>query len=183
MASQDPVNPDRQPQTDTTDPGLPILVQPVPRPKRPSVITTARTLTWIQVALVMICGNCSFGWALQWAFASAAEYFGIAADPFGFGVLSAWAIGFAAISTYAYVVHRWSGRADRRARTTIIIGTAVLVGCTAVAIPVLWPNVGLVLVASAPSLILQAIVVECVYCREGRRWFKRERFDRVAAEP
>lgn len=170
---QHPVNPDREPQEAAIDPELPILVRPAPSPKRPTVITTVRVLTWIQVVLVMICGNCSFGWTLFAAFAWVAEYFDLAADPFGFGMLSAWAVGLAAISTYAYFVHRWSGRADRRAQTTIIIGTAVLVACTvgAAVIGVDQNTTAIFLIAAAPSLIVQAIVLGCAYSWEGRRWF------------
>ncbi|GAA2164181.1 hypothetical protein GCM10010403_47120 [Glycomyces rutgersensis] len=173
MPSQDPTAPGRRPKRITADPEMPILVRPVPKPNRPTVITATRTLTWIQVALVMICGNCSFGWALLGAFAWVAIYFDLS-DPFGFGMLSAWIVGFAAITTYAYFVHRWSSRADRRARTTVVIGTAVLVACIAGAFRALGSNpneAGIVLFASVPSLIVQAIVLGCVYGPEGRRWF------------
>jgi hypothetical protein len=150
-----------------------VLLQPVPRPERPRAINTVRALTAVQVALVMVCGNCSFGWPLAMAIFWVAEYFGAAAE--SFAILGAWAVGFAAITTYAYFVHRWSARADRRARTTIIIGTAVLVGCAAGAIPLLGGSVPetaqFVLLASAPSLLIQAIVLWRVYGREGRRWF------------
>lgn len=160
---------------------LPILLRPVPRRDWPNAITTVSVLTWVQVALVMICGNCSFGWALLAAFAWVADYFDLAVDPFGFGVLTAWAVGFAAISTYAYFVQRWSARADRRARITILIGTAVLAGCTAGAVlgvgAVPLDNIKLILLAAAPSLLIQAIVLRCAYGPEGRRWFNGSKAD------
>jgi hypothetical protein len=162
-----------------------VWLQPAPRPKWPNVISTVRALTGVQVALVMVCGNCSFGWPLAMAIFWVARYFGVAGESFAF--FGAWAVGFAAITTYAYFVYRWSARADRRARTTIIIGTAVLVGCAAGAVPLLGGSVPetaqLVLLASAPSLLIQAIVLRCVYGREGRRWFdssEAARMDRSA---
>jgi hypothetical protein len=171
----EPEDPDQRPQAAAIDPELPILVQPVPTPKWPKVIGTVQALTGLQVALVMLCGNCSYGWALVGAFSWVAEYFDLAVDPFSFGVYSAWAVGFAAIFTYACFTSRWAGRADRRARTTILIGTAVLVGFTAVTIA--FMGVGdpqftkIILIAAAPSLIIQAVVLQCVYGREGSRWF------------
>jgi hypothetical protein len=154
---------------------MPILVRPVPRSDRPHAISTVRALTGCQVVLVMLCGNCSFGWPLVAGFGWLANYFGLAADPLGFGILAAWAVGLAAIVTYAFFTDRWTVRADRRARTTVIIGTAVLVSFTAAAIAV-WKWNGeditvVVLLTATPSLIIQAIVLRCVYGREGRRWF------------
>lgn len=149
-------------------------LQPVPPPKLPSAIGTVRALTVVQVALVMICGNCSFGFPLLAAIAWATERFNWNEDVAEFAIPWSWAVGFAAIFTYAYVTNRWVDRADRRARTTIIAGTVVLVGLTAVTIPVTgWDTSGvnLVLLAAAPSLIIQAIALRCVYGREGRRWF------------
>ncbi|WP_205323987.1 hypothetical protein [Glycomyces sp. YM15] len=168
------MEPDRQPQA--TDPESPILVQPVPHPKWPKVITTVRVLTGLQVALVMILGNCSFGVPLLGAIAWITTQF--SEDAADFAILWTWAVGFAAIFTYAYFTNRWAGRADRRARTTIIIGAVVLVSFTAVAIAVIgWVDRDLliyVLPAATPSLFIQAIVLRCVYGREGRRWFEGE---------
>lgn len=149
-------------------------LQPVPPPKWPKVISTVRVLTGVQVALVMICGNCSFGVPLLAAIVWVAERFNWNEDAAAFGIFWAWALGFAAIFTYAYFTNRWAGRADRRARTTIIIGTAVLVVFTAATISIVGSNadwIAITLLAAAPSLIMQAIVLRCVYGREGRRWF------------
>jgi hypothetical protein len=171
MPAQDPADADRQPQTAPIDPGMPILVQPVPSPKWPPVITTVRNLTGIQVVLVMIFGNCSFGIPLLGAIIWTSVRFDWN-DVAGFGIPLAWTIGFAAILIYAYFTNRWAARADRRARTTIIIGTAVLICFTAAAIPLFgWGAVAVVILAAAPSLTIQAIVLRCVYGREGRRWF------------
>jgi hypothetical protein len=169
----EPEDPDQRPQAAAIDPELPILVQPVPTPEWPKVIATMRILTKVQVALVMILGNCSFGFPLVVAIGWAAALFNEeAAD---FAVPWAWVVGFAAIFTYAYFTNRWAAQADRRARTTIIIGTTVLVVFTAAtAAFVGWLIPGLIMVilpAAAPSLIVQAIVLRCVYGREGRRWF------------
>ncbi|GAA2132830.1 hypothetical protein [Glycomyces algeriensis] len=103
----------------------------------------------------------------------------------GFAVPWAWGVGFAAIFTYAYFTNRWAGRADRRARTTIIIGTAVLVGLTVLTLPMMgWEGgVAWVLIAATPSLIIQTIVLRCVHGREGRRWFEREGAEPVDPEP
>lgn len=162
-----------------------MLLQPVPPPKWPKVINTVRFLTGLQVALVMICGNCSFGLPLLGAIAWPAERFNWNEDPAGFATPWAWAVGLAAILTYAHFTNRWAGEADRRARTTIIIGTAVLVGLTALTVPIMMWEPGLttvILIAAAPSLIVQAIVLRCVYGREGRRWFAREGVEPVASE-
>jgi hypothetical protein len=174
MPSQEPVDPDRHPQEAAIDPEMPILVQPVPTPEWPKVITTVRILTGVQVALIMILGNCSFGFPLVLAIGWVTALFNEeAAD---FAVPWAWAVGFAAIFIYAYFTNRWAAQADRRARTTIIIGTAVLVVFTAATAAFLgWLFPGLLVVilpAAAPSLILQVIVLRCVYGREGRRWFE-----------
>ncbi|MEU5156204.1 hypothetical protein [Glycomyces sp. NPDC021274] len=154
---------------------MPILLQPVPRAKWPKAITTARILTRVQVALVMITGNCSFGFPLVIAIAWPVERFDWHEDPGGIAIIWAWVIGFAAIVTYACLIDLWAGEADRRARTTIIIGTAVLVGFTAVTIATfaIWePALAVVvLIGATPSLIVQAIVLRCVYGWEGRRWF------------
>lgn len=155
---------------------MPILLQPVPRPKWPKAITTARILTRVQVALVMITGNCSFGIPLVAAIGWTATRLDGTEDGFGFAVPWAWAVGFAAILSYAIFTDRWAVRADRRALTTINIGTTVLLGFTALAIPiVIWlgdPELTMVvLLAAAPSLIVQAIVLRCVYGPDGRRWF------------
>ncbi|MFC3495166.1 MFS transporter [Glycomyces rhizosphaerae] len=167
-------DPDREPETAAFDPESPILLRPVPSPDWPKAISTMRVLTGVQVVLVMICGNCSFGFPLLAAISWAAERFNWNEDAAGFAIPLAWAVGFAAIFTYAYFTNRWAGRADRRARTTIIIGTSVLVGFTAVTIPFTTWAPGLIMIilgAAAPSLIIQAIVLRCVYGREGRRWF------------
>lgn len=58
---QPPVNPSERTQKPAIDPELPILVRPVPRPEWPKAISAVRVLTGVQVALVMITGNCSFG--------------------------------------------------------------------------------------------------------------------------
>lgn len=162
-------------------------VQPVPPPKWPKAINTVRILTWVQVALVMITGNCSFGMPLVAAIGWPVERFNLHEDPAGVAIPWAWAMGFAAIFTYACFTNRWAGEADRRARTTIMIGTAVLVSLTAVTITgfAMWePTFAVVvLIAAAPSLIIQAIVLRCVYCGEGRRWFEREGVEQVAPEP
>ncbi|MDA1358073.1 hypothetical protein O1R50_00445 [Glycomyces luteolus] len=174
MPSQDPIDPDSQPETAASAPEMPILVRPIPRPKRPKVISTVRILTGVQVALVMVTGNCSFGIPLAGAIAWPAERFNWHEDPGGIAILWAWVIGFAAIFTYACFTNRWAGEADRRARTTIIIGTAVLVGLTALTIPIMvWEPAltTIILIAAAPSLILQAIVLRCAYGPQGRRWF------------
>lgn len=122
----------------------------------------------------MICGNCSFGLPLVGAIGWVIERFDWHEDS-SIAILWAWGVGFAAISTYAYFTNRWAGRADRRARTTIIIGTAVLVGFTALTIGfvAMWDPqlIKIVLVAAAPSLIIQAIVLRCVYGGEGLDWF------------
>jgi len=178
MSVQDPTEPFRRPRRTPIDRRVPVLVQPAPRPRRPKAIATVRALTGCQVVLVMLCGNCSFGWTLVAAFGWLADHFGLAADPLSFGIYSAWAVGFAAIVTYAFFTDRWTVRADRRARTTIIIGTAVLVSFTAAAIAI-WKWNGdditpAILLAAAPSLIIQAIVLKCVYGREGQRWFDGE---------
>lgn len=149
-------------------------VQPVSPPQLPRVISTVRALTGSQVALVMICGNCSFGLPLFGAIVWAAERFNWNQNVVGwFGIPLVWAVGFAAIFTHAHFTIRWTGRADRRARTTIIIGTAVLVGLTAATIPIGFDEdeISFILVAPMPSLIVQAIVLWCVFGREGRRWF------------
>jgi MFS family permease len=148
-----------------------VLLQPVPPPKWPNVISTLRVLTGVQVALVMICGNCSFGYPILVAISWAAERFNWHENAVGFAIPWAWAVGFAAIFVYAFCTNRWAGRADRRARITIIIGTSVLVGCTAVGTQTAWFQYPIVLAAAAPSLIIQAIVLRCAYGREGRRWF------------
>lgn len=180
-------DPDDQPAAAAPDPETPILVRPVPRPEWPKVITTARVLTGVQVALVMITGNCSFGIPLASAIAWPVEVFNWHEDPGGIAILWAWVIGFAAILTYACFTNTWAGEADRRARTTIIIGTAVLVGLTALtgAAFAFWePALAvIVLIAAAPSLIVQAIVLRCVFGPEGRRWFERERLEQVVTEP
>lgn len=169
-------DPDLQPGAAQPDPEMPILVRPVTRPKWPRVISTVRVLTGVQVALVMITGNCSFGIPLVGAFVWTAERFGWAAkDAIGYGILFAWVGGFAAIFTYAYVTIRWVGRADRRARTAISIATAVLATFTAAAIPIMeWDSntAGIILITSAPSLVVQLIVLDLVSDREGRRWFE-----------
>jgi hypothetical protein len=162
---------------------MPVLVQPVPKSRWPKAIKTVRVLTVMQVVLVMLCGNCSFGWTLVAGFGWLANYFGLTADPLGFGIYSAWAVGFAAIVTYAIFTDRWTVRADRRARTTIIIGTVVLVSFTAAAIAIWrWTGddiTGAILVAAAPPLILQAIALGCVFGHEGRRWFASSEADRM----
>ena len=163
-----------------------MLLQPVPPPKWPKVINTVRFLTGLQVALVMICGNCSFGFALLAAITWAAERLNWSENAAGDAIPWAWGVGFAAILTYAYFTNRWAGRADRRARTTIIIGTAVLVVLTAVTISMAGSDtswIKIILLAAAPSLIIQAIVLRCVYGREGQRWFEREGVEPVAPEP
>lgn len=173
MPSPDPVEPDSEPKEAAVGPELPSSVQPATRPELPKVITTVRALTVVQVVLVMIGGNCSFGIALFAAIAWPIDRFNWHEDP-SVAIPWAWAVGFAAISTYAYFTNRWACRGDRRARTTIIVGTAVLVGFTAVAILFLpWDPVfvTVILLAAAPSLIVQAILLRCVYGREGRRWF------------
>ena len=61
----------------------------------------------------------------------------------------------------------------------------MLVGFTAVTVPIMMWEPGLttvMLIAAAPSLIVQAIVLRCVYGREGRRWFAREGVEPVASE-
>jgi hypothetical protein len=146
----------------------------VPSPDWPKTIARVRVLTGVQVVLVMILGNCSFGIPLLGAFAWAAERFELSEDPAGFGIPLAWAVGFAAIFTYAFFTIRWAGRADRRARTTIVIGMAVLVALTAAALPITGWDPGfvtLILLAAEPSFIVQTIVLGCVYGREGQRWF------------
>jgi hypothetical protein len=162
---------------------MPILVQPVPKSRWPKAIKTVRVLTVMQVVLVMLCGNCSFGWTLALGIGWAAKYFGLTADVIGFGIPSAWIVGFAAIFTYAYFTNRWAARADHRARTTIIIGTVVLVSFTAAAIAIWRWNgddiTGAILVAAAPPLILQAIALGCVFGHEGRRWFASSEADRM----
>lgn len=183
MPAQQPVDPDDQPQEPLFGNELPSLLRPVPRPKWPKVITAVRVLTGVQVALVMITGNCSFGIPLASVIAWPAELFNWHEDPGGIAILWAWAIGFTAILTYAYFTNTWAGEADRRARTTIIIGTAVLVGLaalTGVAFA-FWEPVltAIVLIAAAPSLIVQAIVLRCVYGPEGRRWFNSSEADRM----
>lgn len=174
MTSQDPTDSEPRQESAAVEPGMPILVRPVPGPKVPNAIGNARVLTWGQIALVMICGNCSFGWPLFAAFSLPADRFNWSDDPAGFAIPWAWAVGFAAIFTYAYFVNRWADRADRRARTTIIIGTAVLVSLTIAAI-VMWgwaqSITPFILLTSAPSLIVQAIVLGLVYSSEAQRWF------------
>ncbi|MDN3238524.1 hypothetical protein [Glycomyces tritici] len=174
MPAPEPAEPDRQ-QSDTPDVEEPILVRPVPPHPWPKAISTARSLTGIQVALVMICGNCSFGLPLLGAIAWVTERLSQHGNADDYVILWTWVVGFAAIVTYAYFTNRWAGRADRRARTTIIIGTAVLVGFTALTIgfvTMLDPQlIKFVLIAAAPSLILQAVVLRCVYGGEGRDWF------------
>jgi hypothetical protein len=183
MSSQDPTAPGRRPKRSTAYPEMPVLVQPVPKSRWPKAIKTVRVLTVMQVVLVMLCGNCSFGWTLVAGFGWLANYFGLTADPLGFGIYSAWAVGFAAIVTYAIFTDRWTVRADRRARTTIIIGTVVLVSFTAAAIAIWrWTGddiTGAILVAAAPPLILQAIALGCVFGHEGRRWFASSEADRM----
>jgi hypothetical protein len=183
MSSQDPTAPGRRPKRSTAYPEMPVLVQPVPKSRWPKAIKTVRVLTVMQVVLVMLCGNCSFGWTLVAGFGWLANYFGLTADPLGFGIYSAWAVGFAAIVTYAIFTDRWTVRADRRARTTIIIGTAVLVSFTAAAIAI-WKWNGdditaAILLAAAPPLIIQAIALRCVFGHEGRRWFASSEADRM----
>lgn len=51
----------------------------------------------------------------------------------------------------------------------------MLVGLAALTIPVMvWvPDLTTILIlAAAPSLIVQAVVLGCVHGREGRRWFE-----------
>ncbi|THV28301.1 hypothetical protein [Glycomyces paridis] len=179
----DPVNHDRLPQTHESDPDMPILVRPVPTPRWPTAISTARVLNRLQVALVMIGGNCSFGFPLLVAIVWPIERFDLHENAAGVGIPVAWIIGFAAICTYAIFTNRWAGRADRRARTTVVIATAVLAGFTALTLLASARTPGLaivVLVAAAPSLIVQAFVLRCVYGPQGHRWF--ERSGRVARE-
>lgn len=64
----------------------------------------------------------------------------------------------------------------------------MLIGLTAVTIPIGMEIGGselttVVLIAAAPSLIIQAVVLRCVYGREGRRWFEPEGPARVDPEP
>jgi hypothetical protein len=50
----------------------------------------------------------------------------------------------------------------------------VLVGFTAVSLPLAGWHQGfatIALIAAAPSLVIQAIALGCVYGRAGRRWF------------
>ncbi|GAA2284870.1 hypothetical protein GCM10009853_044540 [Glycomyces scopariae] len=152
-----------------------VLPQPVPPPPWPRFISTVRVLTSVQVALVMVCGNCSFGWPLLATFTWATERFDWHEDAVGFAVLWAWVVGFAAMLIYASFTIRWAGLADRRARAAIIVGTAVLVAFTAASISLMGgdpPMVGIILITATPSLIVQLIVLRCVYGREGRRWFE-----------
>ena len=163
-----------QPQPASTGSEVPILVQPVTRPDWPKAIATVRVLTGWQVALVMVFGNCSFGITLLRAIGWIAERLNWTEDPLGFGILGAWTVGLAAIIIYAHFTIRWARRADRRARTTIIIGTAILVGLTVAAIPISGSDPEafvVVLLFAAPSLIVQAVVLRRVYGRDGRRWF------------
>lgn len=174
MPSPDATEPFRRPRRAPINRRMPIRVQPVPRPRWPKIITNLRILTGVQVALVMIGGNCSFGIPLAAAIAWPVEWLDLHEDPGGIAIILAWVVGLAAILTYAYFTNHWAGEADRRARTTIIIGTAVLVGLTALTIPimVLLPDLTtIMLTAAAPSLILQAIALRCVYGPQGRRWF------------
>lgn len=170
-------DPEPQPPTDAPAAEMPILVRPVPRSDWPRAISTVRTLTGWQVALVMILGNCSFGMPLLEAIMWTATQLNWD-DALGYAILLAWAVGLAAIATYAHLTIRWAGRADRRARIVIIIGTATLVCLTALAVPPTeWDShsIGFVLLVAAPSLHIQAVVLRCVYGREGRRWFAKPR--------
>lgn len=174
MPSQDPVDPDRQQPAAGTDAELPILVQPVARPDWPRVISTVRVLTGVQVALVMVFGNCSFGVPLAAAISWAIELLNLNEDA-SLGIPWAWAIGFAAIFTYSCFTIRWAGEADRRARTTVVIAMVVLATFTAITAAFaawVWPGlIAVVLLTAAPSLIIQTIVLRCVFSDEARQWF------------
>jgi hypothetical protein len=171
---QDPTAPGRRPKRSTADPEMPILVRPVPGRNRPKVVSTVRVLTGWQVALVMVFGDCSFGVPLLGAITWTATQLNWD-DGAEYGIPLAWAFGLAAIVTYAHFTIRWTARVDRRARTTVAIGMAVLVTFTAITLAIAvwwWPgSIPVVLLTAAPSLIIQAIVIQCVYGREGQRWF------------
>ena len=185
MTSHDPVDPDHQPQAAAIDPEMPILLQPVPPPKWPKVISTVRALTGVQVALVMICGNCSFGWPLASAIAWVVERFNWHEDA-TIAIPWAWGVGFAAISTYAYFTNRWAGRggppgADHDYHWNG--GAGRLDRCNHSDRVRYGTGWNFVLFAAVPSLILQAIVLWCVFGREGRRWFARKGVEPVAPGP
>ncbi|MFG3340070.1 hypothetical protein [Glycomyces sp. NPDC048151] len=167
-------DPEPQPPTDAPAAEMPILVRPVPTPSWPKVIARVRVLTGWQVALVMLGGNCSFGVPLAAAISGIAMLFGWD-DVAEYGAPLAWAVGFAAIFTHAYFTTRWAGRADRRARITVVIAMVVLATFTAITVvfvALIWPAlIWVVLLTAAPSLIIQTVVPRCAFGPEGRRWF------------
>jgi hypothetical protein len=161
---------------------MPILVRPVPRSDWPRAISTLRVLTGWQVALVMVFGNCSFGVPLLGAITWTASQLNWD-DGAEYGIPLTWAVGLAAIATYAHFTIRWAGRADRRARATVVVGSAVLVTFTAITAAIAawwWPgSIPVVLLTAAPSLIIQGIALRCVYGSEARRWFASSEADRM----
>lgn len=145
-----------------------------PRSERPQSIKAAQRLVIAQAVASLLCGfNPFYIFAYAFGFPIMA-LFSWVADDLGIGFLATLIIAPTCGITYAAVLHRWLGRADRRARPAVVVGTVVLLSLVATyPVVVGWRFVEIALVTGAPSLVLQAILLYLVFGPAGRRWFER----------
>ncbi|MEU5156203.1 hypothetical protein [Glycomyces sp. NPDC021274] len=151
------------------------MTVPPKTPDRPGTVTAAQVFVGLQAAALFCCGLLPvFAW---WpAFMAAVVFYLPGLSGVDSGLWIAMVIVPVGAAAYAVITIRQLGNGDRRARTWVAAGLAMLIVLAGASALLLFEFEGggsvLALVSALPSVLLQLFAWMCTHSEPTEQWFR-----------